>query len=117
SGGIVLAESELRLRSENARNALTQLEQRARRAELEVKHLKELLRLERIAKYGPASERLSDAQMQLLESESGVQVREVEKEADQSETDKQVPAEPRQPKVNRRGEQSLPAHLTRQERV
>ena len=35
--------------------------------ELENRYLRELLRLERIAKYGAASEQLSDEQLELLE--------------------------------------------------
>jgi hypothetical protein len=48
---------------------------------LENLDLRERLRLERIEKYGPAAERLSDAQLELLELEPGVNAGEVEAEA------------------------------------
>jgi hypothetical protein len=41
-------------------------------AELKIQVLEERLRLVRIAKYGPGSEKLSDAQLELLELEPGV---------------------------------------------
>ena len=41
-------------------------------AHLEIQVLKERLRLQRIKKYGPGSEKLSDAQLNLLELEPGV---------------------------------------------
>jgi len=41
-------------------------------AHLQIQDLKEQLRLERIKKYGPGSEKLSDAQLALLELEPGV---------------------------------------------
>lgn len=43
------------------------LEEQLRSAELENRYLRELLRRERLAKYGPGSEKLSDAQLALLE--------------------------------------------------
>jgi len=42
------------------------------RSEKENRLLRELLRLMRVEKYGPASERLSDEQLELLEQEPGV---------------------------------------------
>jgi len=41
------------------------------RSEKENRLLRELLRLMRVEKYGPASERLSDQQLELLEQEPG----------------------------------------------
>jgi hypothetical protein len=41
-------------------------------AYLQIEALKEQLRLQRIKKYGPGSEKLSDAQLALLELEPGV---------------------------------------------
>jgi hypothetical protein len=41
-------------------------------AYLQIEALKEQLRLQRIEKYGPGSEKLSDAQLALLELEPGV---------------------------------------------
>ena len=48
------------------------LQQRLRWAELRILQLEEQLRLARIAKYGPSSEKLNDAQLLLLEQEPGV---------------------------------------------
>lgn len=76
--------------------------------------LEERLRLERIQKYGPASEKLSDAQLDLLELEPGVSKVEVEAES------RCEPLSPSKPKPERRphpGRQELPAHLPRMERI
>jgi hypothetical protein len=43
---------------------IKQLEQQLKWAELKISVLEEQLRLERIAKYGPASEKLSNAQLE-----------------------------------------------------
>jgi transposase len=83
-----------------------------RRLELENRYLRELLRLERIAKYGPASERLSDAQLELLELEPGVSSAEVEAESERDQLQlplKQVRRTPVR--------QALPAHLPRIEQI
>jgi hypothetical protein len=61
---------------------IRQLEQQLRWAELKIQVLEERLRLQLIAKYGPASEKLSDAQLQLLELEPGVSQREVQAESE-----------------------------------
>jgi len=80
--------------------------------ELENRYLRELLRLERIAKYGPASEQLSDEQLELLEQEPGVSAREVKAESERAQLQlplkraKQTPAR-----------QSLPAELPRIEQL
>src|SRR3974377_2550733 len=50
-------------------------------AELKIQVLEERLRLQRIAKYGPGSEKLSDEQLELLELEPGVSRVEVEAES------------------------------------
>lgn len=47
-------------------------------AELKIQVLEEQLRLQRINKYGPGSEKLNDAQLQLLEFEPGVSHAEVQ---------------------------------------
>src|SRR5215510_1914912 len=54
---------------------------RLRFAEYKVRVLEERLRLVRIEKYGPGSEKLSDAQLELLELEPGVSSAEVEAES------------------------------------
>jgi len=58
-----LAESAARLKT---------LEEKPRGAELENRYLRKLLRLARIEKYGPGSEKLSDEQLAFLELEPGV---------------------------------------------
>src|SRR5580698_10859226 len=54
---------------------------RLRFAEYKVRVLEERLRLVQIEKYGPGSEKLSDAQLELLELEPGVSSAEVEAES------------------------------------
>ena len=51
---------------------IEQLKGRLQHAELKIRVLEERLRLLRIAKYGPGSEKLSDAQLELLELEPGM---------------------------------------------
>ena len=48
---------------------------------MKIRVLEERLRLQRIEKYGPKSEKLSDAQLELLEGEPGVSTAEVEAES------------------------------------
>lgn len=81
-------------------------------AYLKIRVLEERLRLERIKKYGAASEKLSDAQLMLLELEPGVSNFEVEAESKRE-------ALTRPPRKNRPhpGRQELPAELPRVERV
>ncbi len=50
-------------------------------AQLKIQILEEHLRLRRIAKYGPGSEKLSNLQLQLLEEETGVSSEEVQAES------------------------------------
>jgi transposase len=101
---------ELQCRNEQAR--AQRQEERAKRAELEVDHLRILLRLERIQKYGPGSERLSDAQLELLDLEPGVAPREIQLEADLPEPEKK-----RTPRTTHRGLSTLPVELPREEVV
>ena len=63
---------------------LAQRAQEADRLEQENRLLREMLRLERLKKYGPKSEKLSEEQVELLELEPGVHAQEVEKEAEVS---------------------------------
>jgi transposase len=81
-------------------------------AELKIRVLEERLRLVRIAKYGPGSEKLSDAQLELLELEPGVSSVEVQAESER-------PAVPPAAKRTRQhpGRQALPANLPRRERI
>ena len=79
-------------------------------AKLKIQVLEERLRLERIKKYGPGSEKLSDAQLQLLDLEPGVSDVEVEAESQREP----LPA-PHKPQKKRKhpGRQELPAGLPR----
>ena len=58
---------------------------RLRFAEYKVRVLEERLRLVRIEKYGPGSEKLSDAQLELLELEPGVSSAEVQAESERAQ--------------------------------
>ena len=83
-------------------------------AEQKVQLLEERLRLERVNKYGPGSEKLSNLQLELLEQEPGVSQAEVQAE---SQREKPAPRSSTKPKRAHPGRQSLPASLPRVERV
>jgi transposase len=101
---------------ERLHGSLHRDEQRLRLAEYKVRVLEARLRLLRINKYGPASERLSDAQLELLEAEPGVSVAEV---AAESQREPLVAPRPAKPSARppHPGRQPLPAYLPRIERV
>jgi len=83
-------------------------------AHLKIQVLEERLRLQRIKKYGPGSEKLSNAQLELLELEPGVSNAEVQAESQRG------PLPERTKTQNTRkhpGRQELPATLPRVERV
>jgi transposase len=83
-------------------------------AKLKIQVLEEQLRLQRIKKYGPGSEKLSDAQLQLLEFETGVSNAEVQAESEREP----LPAPVKQQRSRKHpGRQELPAALPRVERV
>jgi transposase len=85
-------------------------------AQLKLQVLEERLRLARIAKYGPGSEKLSNLQLELLEHEPGVSNVEVAAESER-ET---LPGSSQDLKKKRRphpGRQTLPADLPRVERI
>lgn len=91
------------------------LERELQWAYTKIRVLEERLRLQRIQKYGPGSEKLSDAQLELLEFEPGVSQAEV-----QAESERPVMPSAASPSKTRRphpGRQQLPAGLPRQERV
>lgn len=93
---------------------IARLEQQLAWAAMKIQLLEERLRLERVKKYGAASEKLTSAQLELLELEPGVSNAEV-----QAESQREPVAEPRT-KPERRphpGRQELPAHLPRVERI
>lgn len=81
-------------------------------AELKIQLLEERLRKKRIEKYGPKSDALSSAQLELLELEPGVSSAEVDREA------RREPLEAVKTKKRRKahpGRQQLPAELPRVE--
>jgi transposase len=92
--------------------SFSRAQQRLQWAEYKVRVLEEQLRRVRIEKYGPGSEHLSNAQLELLETEPGVSVAEVEAEGQREPVT--VPAKPVRPHP---GRQTLPAELPRREQV
>ena len=66
----------------NLQNTVLSYQNKLQYAELKIRVLEERLRLVRIAKYGPGSEKLSDAQLELLELEPGVSSVEVQAESE-----------------------------------
>lgn len=93
---------------------IIQLQKKLAWAELTIRVLEERLRLQRIKKYGPGSEKLSSAQLELLDLEPGVSNVEVQAESEREP----LPAVAKS-KRNRKhpGRQELPAALPRVERV
>ncbi|HZM10520.1 MAG TPA: IS66 family transposase zinc-finger binding domain-containing protein, partial [Candidatus Limnocylindrales bacterium] len=81
-------------------------------AELKIQVLEERLRQQRIAKYGPGSEKLSNAQLELLELEPGVSPAEVE-----AESQRESPTSGKKPRRKHPGRQSLPGDLPRVEKI
>lgn len=81
-------------------------------AELKIRVLEERLRQQRIAKYGPGSEKLSDEQLELLELEPGVSGAEVEAESQRESRASSGKARRKHP-----GRQTLPADLPRVEKI
>jgi hypothetical protein len=71
----------------------------------------EMLRLERLKKYGPKSEKLSAGQIELLELEPGVHAQEVEKESEVSSGRKRLT------KREHARRNALPEHLPRREEI
>lgn len=106
---------ELRGKVESLGGKVEKLEERLKFSEFKVKALEAELRLERIRKYGPASEALNDAQLQLLDSEPGVNPREIQLEAELPEQSKEAAKKVRKP--TRRGVGTLPAELPRVEEI
>jgi len=86
---------------------VAQLQKKLAWAQLRILQLEELLRLERIRKYGSGSEKLSSAQLELLEAEPGVSDLEVQAESEREP----LPAAASTRKHRRHpGRQELPAH-------
>jgi transposase len=93
---------------------IEQLRKQLQWAELKIRLLEERLRLELIAKYGPASEKLNDAQLELLQFEPGVSSVEVQAE---SEREPEPALSNQSQKRKHPGRQELPADLPRREKV
>ncbi len=90
------------------------LKRELRWAHLKIQVLEERLRLERIKKYGPGSEKLSGAQLELLDLEPGVSNVEVQAESQRGPLSER--AKTQRPRKHP-GRQELPAALPRVERV
>ncbi len=95
---------------------VVELKRQLQFAHLKIQLLEERLRLERIQKYGPASEKLSNAQLELLEEEPGVSNLEVAAEREREPLPASAPLQPRRTRQHP-GRQRLPANLARVERV
>lgn len=93
---------------------MAELKRELQWARLKIQVLEERLRLERIKKYGPGSEKLSDAQLNLLDLEPGVSNVEVLAESQRGPLPERAKT---QPTRKHPGRQELPATLPRVERV
>ncbi|MBV8899603.1 MAG: transposase [Verrucomicrobia bacterium] len=93
--------------------SLTRDQERLKLAEYKVRRLAERLRLIRLNKYGPGSETLSDAQLELLEVEPGVSAAEVAAEGQR----KPLALRPAKPARPHPGREQLPPELPRVERL
>jgi transposase len=86
-------------------------------AQLKVQFLEERLRLARIAKYGPGSEKLSNLQLELLEFEPGVSNVEVAAESERETLPGSSQDEKKKKRRQHPGRQKLPANLPRVEKI
>jgi transposase len=98
---------------EKLNGSLSLDQQRLKFVEYKVRVLEERLRLVRIEKYGPGSEKLSEAQLELLELEPGVSSAEVEAENQRGQL--RLPLKATRSKHP--GRQELPANLPRKEQI
>jgi transposase len=98
----------------NESTEVVELKRQLQWALLKIEVLEERLRLQRIQKYGPGGEKLSDAQLELLEQEPGVSSLEVQAESQREPLPERAKTErPRR----HPGRQELPADLPRVGRV
>jgi transposase len=97
-------------------HAVVELKRQLQFAYLKIQLLEERLRLQRIQKYGPASEKLTNAQLELLEDEPGVSNLEVTAESARDPLGASAPLRPRRERQHP-GRQALPTDLPRVERV
>jgi len=93
-------------------NTVLSYQNKLQYAELKIRVLEERLRLVRIAKYGPGSEKFSDAQLELLELEPGVSNVEVQAESERPAVQPSTITKRKHP-----GRQELPANLPHVERI
>lgn len=98
---------------------ISKLEQQLYWAQLKIQKLEELLRQQRIARFGVRSEKLSDLQLALLDEEPSVTADEVSAEAEREGlpgTGALPVGDPQQPeRAKHPGRQRLPLHLPRRE--
>jgi transposase len=92
---------------------LTEVQAELRRLQMENALLREMLRRWRLEKFGRPSEKLTDAQLELLEEELSVQPQEVDREAELPAKQKQAVQCQTQPRPAHPGRTELPAHLPR----
>jgi transposase len=97
---------------ERLNGSLSMDQERLKFAEYKIRVLEERLRLIRIEKYGPGSEKLSDAQLELLELEPGVNEAEVAAESERAQLKL-----PLRPTRKHPGRQELSADLPRKEQI
>ena len=109
---VLIERDEFRAEREAARQQREDFQAEQRRLLQENKLLKERIRLLLLSKYGSKSEKLSDAQLSLLELEPGVTREEVAAEAAQPAREKQLKRRPAP-----HGRAPLPAHLPRIEEI
>jgi transposase len=86
-------------------------------ARLKIQVLEERLRLRRIAKYGPGSEKLSNLQLEMLEEEPGVSRQEVAAESEREPLPAAGDDEKKRKRCPHPGRQTLPGDLPRVEKV
>jgi transposase len=109
SGAMAIYEKQLDTTSRRLDTTANELQY----ARLKIQVLEEKLRLQRIAKYGPGSEKLSNLQLDLLELEPGVSPSEVAAESEREA----LPPISNKKKRRHPGRQTLPSDLPRVERV
>jgi transposase len=97
---------------EKLNGSLSLDQERLKFAEYKIRVLEERLLLVRIEKYGPGSEKLSDAQLELLELEPGVSSVEIESESQRGQLSLPLRSARKHP-----GRQELPADLPRIEQI
>jgi transposase len=96
---------------------IASLERELQWARLKIQSLTEQLRQERIGKYGPKSETLSDLQLTLLDQEPGVTRDEVEAEAQREPLSEPLADKPKRERKRHPGRKPLPETLPRIEQV